>query len=445
MVRTARTRRAFAGQARCRSRPRGTGPTSGRPGRLAAPVARRTWRGHRWRCVHRSSDPGHWIVTFPWRGADRAREIAEAAFQLADRNVSPARSARLTERPGTTAGSAGGPSRRPGPRRPLDPRRRPAGSDRLDQRHERQEHGDAAHHPHPAAGRPPRRHHDLGRDPRRRARHRSRRLDRARAGALQILGRRDVDVAVLETARGGILLRGVGYESNDASVLTNVSADHLDLQGIHTLPELAEVKAVIARMTKPDGWVVLNADDPLVAAVARRVRARVAFFRSPPRPDRRFFGATSNAAVVARGERGRLVEWEGGRLETHHRCDRRPDRDRRPRPPQRGQRARGCRRGARHGRVDRGGRRGAARFPADGRRLAGSPEPLPGRQPDRDRRLRPQRGGPHRRARRGRGHRRRSRRPGRPRSRRSSARRATGQTTPCAGSVASPGCGRSGW
>ena len=51
---------------------------------------------------------------------------------------------------------------------------------------------------------------------------------------------------VLETARGGILLRGLGYESNDASVLTNVSADHLDLQGIHTLPELAEVKAVIA-------------------------------------------------------------------------------------------------------------------------------------------------------------------------------------------------------
>ena len=48
---------------------------------------------------------------------------------------------------------------------------------------------------------------------------------------------------MLETARGGIVLRGVGYESNDASVLTNVSSDHLDLQGIHTLPELAEVKA----------------------------------------------------------------------------------------------------------------------------------------------------------------------------------------------------------
>jgi cyanophycin synthetase len=55
-------------------------------------------------------------------------------------------------------------------------------------------------------------------------------------GAHQVLARRDVEVAVLETARGGIVLRGVGYESNDASVLTNVSSDHLDLQGIHTLP-----------------------------------------------------------------------------------------------------------------------------------------------------------------------------------------------------------------
>jgi len=98
------------------------------------------------------------------------------------------------------------------------------------------------------------------------------------AGARQILVRRDIDAAVLETARGGIVLRGIGYESNEASVLTNVSSDHLDLQGIHTLPELAEVKSTICRITKPSGWVVLNADDALVAAVARRVKAHVALF-----------------------------------------------------------------------------------------------------------------------------------------------------------------------
>ena len=97
-------------------------------------------------------------------------------------------------------------------------------------------------------------------------------------GAGQILRRSDIDVAVLETARGGILLKGVGYQSNDVSVLTNISSDHLDLQGIHTLPELAEVKVVIARITRAGGVVVLNADDPLVAAQVRRVRAPVCFF-----------------------------------------------------------------------------------------------------------------------------------------------------------------------
>jgi cyanophycin synthetase len=52
----------------------------------------------------------------------------------------------------------------------------------------------------------------------------------------------------------------MGYESNEVGVLTNVSSDHLDLQGIHTLPELAEVKSTVVRVTKPDGWCVLNAD-----------------------------------------------------------------------------------------------------------------------------------------------------------------------------------------
>ena len=97
-------------------------------------------------------------------------------------------------------------------------------------------------------------------------------------GALQILGRSDLDVAVLETARGGLVLRGMGYESNEVSVFTNVTSDHLDLQGIHTLPELAEVKSTVARVTKPDGWCVLNADDPHVARLASRVRGQVAFF-----------------------------------------------------------------------------------------------------------------------------------------------------------------------
>ncbi len=131
-------------------------------------------------------------------------------------------------------------------------------------------------------------------------------------GAAAVLGRSDIEVAVLETARGGILLKGVGYESNEASVLTNVSSDHLDLQGIHTLPELAAAKATICRITKPEGWVVLNADDPHVAAVAGLVRARVAFFSMNPRiaPGLRAHVEGGGRAYVIR--RGALAELDAG-------------------------------------------------------------------------------------------------------------------------------------
>jgi cyanophycin synthetase len=90
------------------------------------------------------------------------------------------------------------------------------------------------------------------------------------------------DVAVLETARGGILLRGIGVAHNDVAVVTNVSADHLDLHGIHTLDQLAEVKATITRITRPDGWDVLNADDPRVLAMRKGASGRVWLFSLDP-------------------------------------------------------------------------------------------------------------------------------------------------------------------
>ena len=147
-------------------------------------------------------------------------------------------------------------------------------------------------------------------------------------GAWQILGRSDVDVGVLETARGGLVLRGMGYESNDASVITNVSSDHLDLQGIHTLPELAEVKSTVARATRPGGWAVLNADDPLVAAVARRLRANVAMFstrcgRGASRPSGGRW-RRAGAGYVLRD--GWLVEIDGSHGSDHD-GGRRADRD----------------------------------------------------------------------------------------------------------------------
>jgi len=95
------------------------------------------------------------------------------------------------------------------------------------------------------------------------------------SGASYVLKDPSVDVAVLETARGGMLLRGVGYQSCDIGVVTNVSPDHLGLHGVLTIEGLADVKSLIPRITRPGGFVVLNADDPLVLAMRYKTSARV--------------------------------------------------------------------------------------------------------------------------------------------------------------------------
>ncbi|WP_208277544.1 cyanophycin synthetase [Massilia oculi] len=77
--------------------------------------------------------------------------------------------------------------------------------------------------------------------------------------ARSVLGAPDVDFAVLETARGGILKRGLAYDRCDVAVVLNVSADHLGLDGIDTIDDLAKVKAVVAK--RASRAVVLNAED----------------------------------------------------------------------------------------------------------------------------------------------------------------------------------------
>jgi cyanophycin synthetase len=131
-------------------------------------------------------------------------------------------------------------------------------------------------------------------------------------GAGRILAEPGLDVAVLETARGGILLRGIGYAANDVSVVTNISADHLGLQGIDTLDELAEVKAAIVRITRPTGWAVLNADDPRVWAMRRETRAGIYGYSLDPEAPHVVdaVDAGGRAAVL---EHGWLVLRAGGR------------------------------------------------------------------------------------------------------------------------------------
>ncbi|MDX3000600.1 Mur ligase family protein [Kribbella solani] len=105
------------------------------------------------------------------------------------------------------------------------------------------------------------------------------------SGAGQVLSQPGIQLAVTETARGGILRRGIGVAYNDVSVVTNVTADHLGLGGIDTIDQLAEVKAVITQITRPRGWCVVNGDDPRTFAMRLGSPAKCwVFSRDPDAP-----------------------------------------------------------------------------------------------------------------------------------------------------------------
>lgn len=91
-----------------------------------------------------------------------------------------------------------------------------------------------------------------------------------------------VEVAVLETARGGILRSGLAFPACDVGVVLNVAADHLGLGDIQTIEDMAHLKSVVVESARPSGYAVLNADDPLVSAMAKRVKAQVAYFSMDP-------------------------------------------------------------------------------------------------------------------------------------------------------------------
>ncbi|MEB3886465.1 cyanophycin synthetase [Lyngbya sp. CCY1209] len=114
-----------------------------------------------------------------------------------------------------------------------------------------------------------------------------------------------VEVAVLESARGGILRSGLGFDTCDIGVVLNVAADHLGLGDIDTIEQMAKVKSVVAEAVMPSGYAVLNADDPLVAGMAERVKAQVAYFSMNP----------DNEIVLRHAEAGGLAAvYENGYL-----------------------------------------------------------------------------------------------------------------------------------
>ena len=101
-------------------------------------------------------------------------------------------------------------------------------------------------------------------------------------GARMLLRQPDVEMAVLEVARGGLLRRGLGVEHADVALITNVAADHLGEYGIHTVEELIPAKFIVHRALRSGDTLVLNAEDEGVAAYADglgdRLAAGIAWF-----------------------------------------------------------------------------------------------------------------------------------------------------------------------
>ncbi len=97
--------------------------------------------------------------------------------------------------------------------------------------------------------------------------------------ARNVLMHPDVDAAVFETARGGILREGLGFDRCDVAVVTNIGmGDHLGLSYISTVEDLSVVKRVIVENVSPGGHAVLNAADPMVASMAKSCPGSVTFF-----------------------------------------------------------------------------------------------------------------------------------------------------------------------
>lgn len=105
-----------------------------------------------------------------------------------------------------------------------------------------------------------------------------------------------VEVAVLETARGGIIRSGLGFDYCDVGVVLNVAADHLGLKDVNTLEDLARVKSVVPRAVGKRGYAVLNAEDELVYQMKELVSGTVVCFSLDE----------NNPNIVRRAERGRI-------------------------------------------------------------------------------------------------------------------------------------------
>jgi UDP-N-acetylmuramyl tripeptide synthase len=136
------------------------------------------------------------------------------------------------------------------------------------------------------------------------------------AGARLVLRDRRTEVAIIETARGGILRRGFAMTSADVAVVTNISADHFGEYGIHDLGGLADVKLSVARLLggegRQEGLLVLNADDPEIVARAPRARCHALAWFALDADHPRLLAQRATGGATAGSRGGELMLASGG-------------------------------------------------------------------------------------------------------------------------------------
>lgn len=120
--------------------------------------------------------------------------------------------------------------------------------------------------------------------------------------ARTVLMDRRIEYAVLETARGGIVNRGLGYDEADVGIVTNITEDHLGIDDINTLEDLAYVKSLVAEAVKKNGYAVLNADDQYCLSMRERIKSNIILFSL----------STENEAVKTHVQNGGIAIYSNG-------------------------------------------------------------------------------------------------------------------------------------
>ena len=140
-------------------------------------------------------------------------------------------------------------------------------------------------------------------------------------GARATLRNQDVETAILEIARGGMLRRGLPVKNVHAAIITNVAEDHLGEYGVQNLSDMVETKFIIRHGLAPDGILVLNADDAEIVNYAKNVTREICWF-SLDAADPTVSNHVKKGGKACTIEDGKIIYFENGiktALLDHHR------------------------------------------------------------------------------------------------------------------------------